>query len=143
MKQILEVKHIKDLKIVITALQSLMNVSKNIILLNGDLGTGKTTFVVEYCNQYNLQASSPTFSLIQDYKNEKIKIAHVDLYRLNNASEIDSSGFWDLFSQEYNIIFIEWSVKLNKNDLPLDWTILNINLRKTGEVQREIIITKN
>ncbi len=143
MKQILEVKHIKDLKIVITALQSLMNVSKNIILLNGDLGTGKTTFVVEYCNQYNLQASSPTFSLIQDYQNEKIKIAHVDLYRLNNASEIDSSGFWDLFSQEYNIIFIEWSVKLNKNDLPLDWTILNINLRKTGEVQREIIITKN
>lgn len=141
MKQILDIKNVEDLKKAITALQSLMNESKNIILLNGDLGSGKTTFVVEYCKQYNLQASSPTYSLIQDYKNEKIKIAHVDLYRLNSDSEIDSAGFWDLFSQHYDIIFIEWSIKLNKNDLPLNWTILNVDLLKIGE-QRQMTIAK-
>ncbi len=143
MKQILDIKHIEDLKKVATTIQPLLKTSKNIILLNGDLGSGKTTFIIEYCKQYGLQASSPTFSLIQDYQNEKIKIAHVDLYRLNNDTEIDSSGFWDLFSQDYNIIFIEWSKKLNKNNLPIDWNILNLDLRKTGETQREITIIKN
>ncbi len=142
MKLVLYIHQIEDLKKATSAVQAMMKTSKNIILLNGDLGAGKTTFVVEFCKLYQLHASSPTFSLIQDYHNENIKISHVDLYRLNNDSEIDSSGFWDLFSHDYNVIFIEWSVKLNENDLPVDWTILNLNFRKTGESQREITITK-
>ncbi len=142
MKQVLEITHLSDLNKAVMALQSMLDASKNIILLNGDLGAGKTTFVIEYCKFFGLQASSPTFSVIQNYKNEKVNIAHVDLYRLNDDSEIDSVGFWDLFSNSYNIIFIEWSTKLNRNDLPLDWTILNIDLLKTGETQRVMTITQ-
>ena len=116
MKQVLYIHQIEDLKKATSAVQAMMKTSKNIILLNGDFGTGKTTFVVEFCKLYQLHASSPTFSLIQDYRNENIKIAHVDLYRLKSDMEIDSSGFWDLFSQKYDIVFIEWSAKIKKRD---------------------------
>ena len=143
MKKIIELENTEDLKIAVKSLQSFLNPSKNIVLLNGDLGSGKTTFVVEYCSQYGLSASSPTFSVIQNYKNEKINIAHVDLYRLNDESEIDSVGFWDLFTANYDVIFIEWSSKLNTKDLPLDWTIMNIDLQKISETQRIMTITKN
>ena len=143
MKTVLRINQIEDLVKAVQVLRSLLNSSKNIVLLNGDLGVGKTTLVIEYCKLYGLQASSPTFSLIQDYQNEKIKMAHVDLYRLNNDSEIDSAGFWDLFSQDYNIVFIEWSTKIKKSDLPLDWTILNIDLEKVDEKQRQVTITQS
>lgn len=143
MKQILEIKHIEDLKKAITVLQSMLNTSKNIILLNGGLGAGKTTFVIEYCKLFNLQASSPTFSVIQDYQNEKIKIAHVDLYRLNDETEVDSVGFWDLFSNSYDIIFIEWSVRINQKDLPIDWNIVNLYFKLISEERRELVINTN
>lgn len=143
MKQILEIKHIEDLKKAITVLLSMLNTSKNIILLNGGLGAGKTTFVIEYCKLFNLQASSPTFSVIQDYQNEKIKIAHVDLYRLNDETEVDSVGFWDLFSNSYDIIFIEWSVRINQKDLPIDWNIVNLYFKLISEERRELVINTN
>lgn len=143
MKQILEIKHIEDLKKAITVLQSMLNTSKNIILLNGGLGAGKTTFVIEYCKLFNLQASSPTFSVIQDYQNEKIKIAHVDLYRLNDETEVDSVGFWDLFSNSYDIIFIEWSVRINQKSLPFDWNIVNLDFKLISEERLKLVINTN
>lgn len=142
MKKVIDIQNKEGLVQVVDLIRSLSKPSKNIILLNGELGSGKTTLVSEFCKYYNIESSSPTFSLIQEYQSEKTKIAHIDLYRLNNDSEIDASGFWDLFSQDYHFVFIEWSSKLNKNDLPLDWLILNLDLRKTGENQREVTIAE-
>ena len=140
MKQVLEITQLADLNKAVLALQSVLNVSKNIILLNGDLGAGKTTFVIEYCKLFNLQASSPTFSVIQNYKNKKVNIAHVDLYRLNSETEVDSVGFWDLFSINYDVIFIEWSVKINKDDLPIDWKMISLDIKIIDSLRRTITL---
>ena len=72
---------------------------RQIILLQGPLGVGKTFWV-----QAVIQAlggsgvSSPSFSVIQSYKVQKRQnVYHVDLYRLQGDDDLESTGFWDLF----------------------------------------------
>ena len=82
---------------------------KTIILLKGQLGSGKTTFVKEllsYKYKFN-DVNSPTFGIINSYNISKNLIFHYDLYRINNASELDEIGFYDNLETEA-VHFIEW-----------------------------------
>src|SRR5687768_16798012 len=71
---------------------------KTAVLLYGDLGTGKTQFV-----KYVVEAlqgrfpASPSFSLENIYETKLGPLHHFDLYRLESADDIESSGFWDAF----------------------------------------------
>ncbi len=81
-----------------------------IILLNGDLGSGKTTFVKSFVTRYGIDSnkvSSPTFTIAKIYKNDKIKILHLDLYRLSSEEELYYIGFEDM-KNDSDIILIEW-----------------------------------
>lgn len=105
----------------------------SILLLEGDLAAGKTTFVSVFSELCGAQpASSPTYSLINQYEvlNKSEKIIHVDLYRLKNGEDIDSSGFWDIFSDKKNKIFIEWSSRVQSSDWPLGWDIYQLEILK-------------
>lgn len=111
--------------------------SKILVLLEGDLAAGKTTFVSKIAEQFGLKdVSSPTFSLIQSYKNSQKEIHHVDLYRLENLDEIEATGFWELFEQQKSIIFIEWASKVPEDLWPLDWNIIKIKIEKTEVLER-------
>ncbi|RME15381.1 MAG: tRNA (adenosine(37)-N6)-threonylcarbamoyltransferase complex ATPase subunit type 1 TsaE [Bdellovibrio sp.] len=98
--------------------------SKAVILLHGPLGAGKTQFV-QFLSR---QASSPTFVLHQRYSSEKGEIDHVDLYRLESEEDLESMGFWDLFSKPQGYICVEWPERLPQNSLPPDWPRLEVFL---------------
>jgi len=80
------------------------------IILEGDLGTGKTTFVRTFINQFcnDMIVSSPTFTLLNIYKVNNLLIHHFDLYRLSDISEVIELGF-DEFIKECDYVFIEWA----------------------------------
>ena len=82
---------------------------KTIILLKGQLGSGKTTFVKELLfHKYKFNdVNSPTFGIINTYNIKENLIFHYDLYRINNVSELDEIGFYDNLETEA-LHFIEW-----------------------------------
>ena len=82
---------------------------KTIVLLKGQLGSGKTTFVKEllYHKYKYSDVNSPTFGIINSYNISKNLIFHYDLYRINNTSELDEIGFYDNLETEA-VHFIEW-----------------------------------
>ena len=88
-------------------------VPKNsILLIEGRVGAGKTTFVNEFCKKFNIYFSqSPTFAIHNTYKTENAKIDHFDLYRIDSDDELESAGFWDLIVGESDYKIIEWPEK--------------------------------
>ena len=87
----------------------------DIILLNGDLGAGKTTFVKGFAKAKGVKqaVTSPTFNLLKTYATNDFTIVHVDAYRLEGG-EFDE--LYD-YANEDNVIFIEWSNCLANQDL--------------------------
>lgn len=80
----------------------------DIIILNGNLGSGKTFFIREAVGFFNVTTvSSPTFALVNEY-NGRIKIYHFDFYRINRIEELYDIGFEDYLIDTDAIIFIEW-----------------------------------
>jgi tRNA threonylcarbamoyladenosine biosynthesis protein TsaE len=81
-----------------------------IILLKGNLGAGKTTLVRETCKTLNIHesVSSPSFGLINEYESpEGLKLAHMDLYRIEDAEEFWEIGGGEYLKDNYPLI-IEW-----------------------------------
>jgi tRNA threonylcarbamoyladenosine biosynthesis protein TsaE len=79
-----------------------------LVVLNGDLGTGKTFFIKCLLKNFNVtNAISPTFAIVNEYYGNK-KFYHFDFYRINKKSELIDIGITDYFNDEKAIIFIEW-----------------------------------
>jgi tRNA threonylcarbamoyladenosine biosynthesis protein TsaE len=86
-----------------------MHSGKKVFLFTGSMGAGKTTLIKELCLQLSIQdkVSSPTFSIVNEYRSKKYPIYHFDFYRLENIAEA-----YDIGAEEYffsgNYCFIEW-----------------------------------
>ena len=80
------------------------------IHLSGDLGTGKTTLVKEVLNCLGIEnfINSPTFTLIEPYEINDLKIFHIDLYRVEKISELSAIGLEEYLQEANSINFIEW-----------------------------------
>ncbi len=130
------VQSMSDWEKVVSALSSKLR-GKNLFLLEGNLGAGKTTLVGLIAKKLNIpMVSSPTFSLISQHKN----LIHVDLYRLESMEEIDATGFWEIFEDEEAMVFVEWSSKISDDLWPLDWDITKITINKKSDTEREVSI---
>ncbi|REG96068.1 tRNA (adenosine(37)-N6)-threonylcarbamoyltransferase complex ATPase subunit type 1 TsaE [Flavobacterium aquicola] len=105
-----------------------------VILFNGDMGVGKTTLIKQLCKTLGVNdaTSSPTFSLVNEYQTTNNQtVYHFDFYRLNKETEALDMGVDD-YLYSGNWCFIEWSEKI-ANLIPLEHTVINIELLPTGE----------
>jgi tRNA threonylcarbamoyladenosine biosynthesis protein TsaE len=111
--------------------------NKNIVLLRGDLGAGKTTFVkefVKFLGGNKNQVDSPTFSLLNTYLVNEKNIHHFDLYRIGTPHEIEDIGFME-YIDFGDLCFVEWPEKITEF-LPQDRIIhidIILNLNKCRE----------
>lgn len=113
----------------------------DIVLLNGDLGAGKTFFCREiikhFCGE-NTNIISPTFNLLQTYKTSNFTIYHYDLYRLKSPEEIYELGFEEALNG--NLILIEWSEIIKHLLTP---PLIEVNLEVLDENKRLCSIITN
>lgn len=92
----------------------------DVIVLSGELGSGKTKFTEGFLKYFNLEneISSPTFTIVNEYQKDDIKIYHFDVYRLEDVSEFYAIGGEEYFST--GICIIEWG-ELIEEALPTDY----------------------
>ena len=87
-----------------------------VILLQGDLGAGKTTLVQGIAEGLEIQDSieSPTFTLINEYLIGRMPLYHLDLYRLEpeEAEALHLESYWDGLERDLGIVAIEWAERL-------------------------------
>ena len=91
----------------------------DVVLLHGEIGAGKTTFIrylinsLEKKNKVKLgEITSPTFSILNEYEIKNITIRHYDLFRIKDSNEIKNIGIYENI-QDF-ITFIEWPDKIQK-----------------------------
>jgi tRNA threonylcarbamoyladenosine biosynthesis protein TsaE len=111
-----------------------------LVLLRGDLGAGKTTLVKGIAAAFEAAAeedvTSPTFTLVHEYRGPRANIYHIDLYRVDTLRELETLGLDDLRS-ENSILLIEWGEKFLRLQLERD---VEISLEREGENERRIKI---
>ncbi|MDR1536014.1 MAG: tRNA (adenosine(37)-N6)-threonylcarbamoyltransferase complex ATPase subunit type 1 TsaE [Planctomycetota bacterium] len=110
-----------------------------IIFLAGDLASGKTCFVqglaIGLGTPEDLRVTSPTFVLHAEYPG-RLRLNHLDLYRLDSPSALDSLGVWDILAEEEAVAAVEWPELLG--GFPKGR--LEIDIRNPGGDRREFSI---
>ncbi len=108
-----------------------------VILLSGELGAGKTIFAKGIAAGLDIddvhQVCSPSYTLVNIYF-AKFPLYHIDLYRLENESEIDDLGWEDFLDQ--GIIVVEWAEKLK-----FDLEAIRIKIEILGDQKRKVLIS--
>lgn len=111
-----------------------------LVLLRGDLGAGKTTLVkgiaaaFEAASEENV--TSPTFTLIHEYRGPRASLYHIDLYRIDTQRELDTLALDDLRGED-SILLIEWGEKFPRFVQECD---VEISLEREGESKRRIAV---
>ncbi|MFC1640655.1 tRNA (adenosine(37)-N6)-threonylcarbamoyltransferase complex ATPase subunit type 1 TsaE [Patescibacteria group bacterium] len=114
----------------------------DVVVLTGDLGGGKTTFVRGLAEGLGLQGpvTSPTFVIMQIYKGgaNKPTLHHFDLYRIDDEEELRDVGFDDYMEDEESIVVVEWGEKF---PAMIPKRAKNILFKNLGAEKREIVFT--
>jgi tRNA threonylcarbamoyladenosine biosynthesis protein TsaE len=109
-----------------------------LILLRGDLGAGKTTLVKGIALGFHAASAddvtSPTFTLVHEYRGPRATLYHIDLYRVDTDRDLETLGLDDLMDPG-NILLIEWGEKFPRFVRERN---LEINLQRLGENERQI-----
>jgi tRNA threonylcarbamoyladenosine biosynthesis protein TsaE len=112
-----------------------------LVLLRGDLGTGKTTLVKGIAAAFEAaeeeDVTSPTFTLVHEYRSPRANLYHIDLYRIDTQRELETLGLDDLRADGNGILLIEWGEKFPRFRRERDVEIL---LERDGESGRKIRI---
>lgn len=112
-----------------------------IIVLTGDLGSGKTKLTQGILTYFGLEneISSPTFTIVNEYYTDNLNIYHFDVYRLEEEEEFLSIGGEEYF--EKGVCLIEWG-EMIENVLPNIYTKISFSRDLNNENQRRIIVQK-
>ncbi len=116
----------------------LKNINSKVLLVCGEVGSGKTTLIKEICRQLKVEdtVSSPTYTLINEYNTNDGLVIHMDLYRIENNEDINDLGLFEYFDNKF--IIIEWPEKI-MNDLDCNHSILKIDLINVNERKINLI----
>jgi len=109
-----------------------------LVLLRGDLGAGKTTLVKGIAAGFGAatedEVTSPTFTLVHEYRGPMATLYHIDLYRVDTQRELETLGLDDLMT-ENSILLIEWGEKFARFTKERD---IEIAIQRIGEDERRI-----
>ena len=115
-----------------------------VVALRGDLGAGKTTLTQGIAAGLGLAArvTSPTFTLVNEYEGEDLRLLHVDTYRLGDApGEAVGFGLAEIFNfdmEQATVVVIEWAERVAEL-LPDDYLVIDLAYGE-GEASREIVV---
>ena len=114
---------------------------KDIIVLSGDLGSGKTKFVQGILKHFGLEneISSPTFTIVNEYNTSTCPIYHFDVYRLADIDEFYAIGGEEYF--ENGICLIEWG-EIIKDALPSNYIKITFSKNDDNDDYRELNIER-
>jgi len=113
------------------------------VILRGELGAGKTTLakgiaeVLQAASQDDV--TSPTFTLIHEFRGPAINLFHVDLYRVDTLRQLNTLGLDELFAEDENLVLLEWGEKFSRFVEERD---AEIYLEQMGERERTIKVTR-
>jgi len=109
-----------------------------IVLLRGDLGAGKTTLVKGIAEAFQAaladDVTSPTFTLVHEYRGPAVNLYHIDLYRVDTPRQLETLGLDDLLA-ESSILLIEWGEKFDRFRRERNFEIA---LERVGENERRV-----
>jgi len=112
-----------------------------LVVLRGVLGSGKTTLVKGIAEAFDAASeedvTSPTFTLVHEYRSPRVNVYHIDLYRVDTQRELETLGLDDLIA-ENSVLLIEWGEKFPRFQRDRD---VEIVLERVGESERRIQIT--
>ncbi len=114
-----------------------------LVLLRGDLGAGKTTLVKGIAAAFGAAAeddvTSPTFTLVHEYRGPRANLYHIDLYRVDTRRELETLALDDLRTDD-SVLLIEWGEKFPRLRQERD---VEISLKRVSENERKIMIVSN
>lgn len=112
----------------------------DVVLLHGDLGTGKTTMTKGIARALGVRdtVSSPSFALVNEYALPLLPLFHLDLYRLDDPADLESIGFTELTSTEDAIAIVEWPERAGAM---LPERYLLIEMAHAGEGRRNLRVS--
>lgn len=104
-----------------------------VVILNGNLGAGKTYFIKSVCFEFGINnVVSPTFAIVNEHEG-KFHVNHFDFYRINSINELYDIGFEDYLTDNNTITFIEWGLLfpgiLPKNRIDIEIVVDKNNYR--------------
>src|SRR5580658_3217169 len=112
-----------------------------IVLLRGDLGAGKTTLVKGIAEGFRAASqedvTSPTFTLVHEYRGPGVNLYHIDLYRVDTPRQLETLGLDDLIG-ENSVLLIEWGEKFGRFVRERD---VEIVLDQAGESERKVRVS--
>ncbi|MDP9268350.1 MAG: tRNA (adenosine(37)-N6)-threonylcarbamoyltransferase complex ATPase subunit type 1 TsaE [Acidobacteriota bacterium] len=112
-----------------------------LVVLTGDLGAGKTTLIKGIAEGFGAakqeDVTSPTFTLIHEYRSKDANIFHIDLYRVDTPRELETLGIDDLVDDR-SVILIEWGEKFARFAGGRD---VEIKMERVGETERKINVS--
>ena len=111
-----------------------------VIALSGDLGAGKTQFVKGLARglAVTTRVHSPTFTLVNEYAGGRLKLFHLDLYRLETAAQILSAGVEEYLTPD-GVAVIEWAERLGEHPTSKAGNIVKVQIEIISETERKII----
>src|SRR5690349_9797207 len=113
-----------------------------LVVLRGDLGAGKTTLVKGIAEGFNAavqdDVTSPTFTLIHEYRGPSATLFHIDLYRVDTQRELETLGLDDLMNED-SVLLIEWGEKFERFKRERDYEIA---LNRVSDNERAISLIK-
>ena len=117
-------------------------VPPKIVLLRGDLGAGKTTLVKGIAEGFRAASqedvTSPTFTLVHEYRGPDASLFHIDLYRVDTPRQLETLGLEDLIG-ENSVLLIEWGEKFERFQRERDFEIA---LNRISDTERAIALIK-
>ncbi len=110
-----------------------------VLALSGDLGAGKTQLVKGIARGLGVTARvhSPTFTLVNEYGGGRLRLFHLDLYRLETPAQVLSAGIEEFLSPD-GVAVIEWAERITDCGLRIaDWK--NVKMEIISEMERKIV----